>query len=375
MLVKVGLFFTDKIRTANKSVLYITITSKGGYMNASKTHYKVAAVQAAPEFLDLDKGVDKAIRLIKEAADNGASLVAFPEVYLPGYPWWIWLGSPAWGMQFVQRYVENSLDLKSEQFERLCKAAATYRIHVVMGYSERSFGTLYLGQAIIDDNGKVIGTRRKLKPTHAERTVYGEGNGSDLKVFNSQLGRVGALCCAEHVQPLSKFAMYSQHEQLHIASWPSFSVYRGGAYQLSAEANCAATKVYALEGQCFVISACAIVSKDMLNLLIDTPDKGNLLQDGGGFAMIYGPDGAPLCEPLGEYEEGILYADVDLGAISVAKAALDPVGHYSRPDVLRLLFNDQPTPCVEAFNPAPVGTDAPGTDLQGDEPDARLISE
>jgi len=113
----------------------------------------------------------------------------------------------------------------------------------------------------------------------------------------------------------------------------------------------------------------------MLNLLIDTPDKGNLLQDGGGFAMIYGPDGAPLCEPLGEYEEGILYADVDLGAISVAKAALDPVGHYSRPDVLRLLFNDQPTPCVEAFNPAPVGTDAVGTDLQGDEPDARLISE
>lgn len=129
MLVKVGLFLTDKIRSANKSVQYITITSKGGYMNASKTHYKVAAVQAAPEFLDLDKGVDKAIRLIKEAADNGASLVAFPEVYLPGYPWWIWLGSPAWGMQFVQRYVENSLDLKSEQFERLCKAAATYRCH------------------------------------------------------------------------------------------------------------------------------------------------------------------------------------------------------------------------------------------------------
>ncbi|WP_454865923.1 carbon-nitrogen hydrolase family protein [Pseudomonas umsongensis] len=344
-------------------------------MNASKTHYKVAAVQAAPEFLDLDKGIDKAIRLIKEAADNGASLIAFPEVYLPGYPWWIWLGSPAWGMQFVQRYVENSLDLKSEQFERLCKAAATHRIHVVMGYSERSFGTLYIGQAIIDDNGKVLGTRRKLKPTHAERTVYGEGNGSDLRVFNSQLGRVGALCCAEHVQPLSKFAMYSQHEQLHIASWPSFSVYRGGAYQLSAEANCAATQVYALEGQSFVISACAIVSKEMLNVLIDTPDKGNLLQDGGGFAMIYGPDGAPLCEPLGEHEEGILYADVDLGAISVAKAALDPVGHYSRPDVLRLLFNDQPTPCVEAFNPAPVGTDASATDLLGNEPDARLISE
>lgn len=313
------------------------------------TQFKVAAVQAAPEFLDLEKGVAKAIRLIEEASAAGAALIAFPEVWLPGYPWWVWLDSPAWGMQFVRRYFENSLEVGSEHFEKLQAAAAEYRIHVVLGFSERSGGSLYIAQAIIDDCGKLIATRRKLKPTHAERTVYGEGDGSHLAVHDTSLGRMGALCCAEHIQPLSKYAMYSQHEQIHIAAWPSFSVYRGAAFQLSAEANNAASQIYALEGQCYVLAPCATVSKSMLDMLVDTPGKAALLGEGGGFAMIYGPDGAPLCKPLDETEEGLLYADVDLGLIGVAKAAYDPVGHYSRPDVVRLLFNRNPSAHVHDF--------------------------
>jgi len=312
-----------------------------------KTKYKVAVVQAAPEFLDLEKGIVKAIKLIDEAAGAGASLIAFPEVWLPGYPWWIWLDSPAWGMQFVRRYFENALVIGSEQFERICAAAARRKIHVVLGFAERDGGTLYLAQAIIDDAGKVISTRRKLKPTHVERTVYGEGDGSDLAVHDSALGRIGALCCAEHVQPLSKYAMYSQHEQIHVAAWPSFSVYKGAAFQLSAAANNGASQLYAVEGGCFVLAPCATVSKEMLEMLIDNPAKAPLLQEGGGFAMIYGPDGAPLCEPIPETQEGLLYADVDLGMIGVAKAAYDPVGHYSRPDVLRLLFNRKRVQRVE----------------------------
>ncbi|SFB00674.1 aliphatic nitrilase [Collimonas sp. OK607] len=315
----------------------------------AKTKYKVAAVQAAPEFLDLEKGVLKAIKLIEDAAREGASLIAFPEVWLPGYPWWIWLDSPAWGMQFVQRYFENALVVGSEPFERLCAAAARCKIHVVLGFCERDGGTLYLAQAIIDDAGKVIATRRKLKPTHVERAVFGEGDGSDLAVHDSALGRIGALCCAEHIQPLSKYAMYSQHEQIHVAAWPSFSVYRGAAFQLSAAANNAASQVYALEGQCFVLAPCATVSKEMLDMLIDNPAKAPLLLEGGGYAMIYGPDGSPLCEPIPEKEEGLLYADVDLGVIGVAKAAYDPVGHYSRPDVVRLLLNRKPSSCVQGF--------------------------
>ena len=163
------------------------------------------------------------------------------------------------------------------------------------------------------------------------------------------IGNVGSLSCWEHLQPLSKYAMYSQHEQVHIAAWPSFSVYRGAAFQLSAEANNAASQIYALEGQCYVLAPCATVSKEMLDLLIDSPGKKDLLLEGGGFAMIYGPDAKPLCEPLGETVEGLLYADIDLGLIGIAKAAYDPTGHYSRPDVLRLLFNKKPAERVHAF--------------------------
>jgi aliphatic nitrilase len=315
------------------------------------TQYKVAAVQAAPEFLDLHKGVDKAIALIEEAARGGASLVAFPEVWLPGYPWWIWLDSPAWGMQFVGKYFANAMEVGDASYKKLQKAAADNKIHVVMGYVERSGGTLYLAQALIDDSGKTIANRRKLRPTHAERTVFGEGDGSHLAVHDTSLGRMGALCCAEHIQPLSKFAMYSQNEQIHIASWPSFSVYRGAAFQLSAEANLAASQVYALEGGTYVLAPCAIVSKSMIDLLIDSPAKQPLLLEGGGFTMIFGPDGAPLAKPIPETEEGIMYADVDLGVIGVAKAAYDPVGHYSRPDVVRLMFNKREMQRVQAFEP------------------------
>ncbi|MDM0106589.1 carbon-nitrogen hydrolase family protein [Variovorax sp. J22R24] len=319
--------------------------------NPVRNQYKVAAVQAAPEFLNLDNGIDKSIRLIAEAAKAGADLIAFPEVFLPGYPWWIWLDSPAWGMQFVQRHFENALVVGSPQWQRLCDAAAQNNIFVVLGFCERLGGTLYIAQAIIDDQGKVVATRRKLKPTHAERTVYGEGDGSDLAVHDTTLGRMGALSCAEHIQPLSKYAMYSQHEQIHIAAWPSFSVYRGAAFQLSAEANLAASQIYALEGGCFVVAPCATVSKEMMDMLADTPTKRQLLLEGGGFAQIFGPDAKPLCEPLPETAEGLLYADIDLGFIGVAKAAYDPTGHYSRPDVVRLLLNKKPGTRVHAFDP------------------------
>jgi aliphatic nitrilase len=273
-------------------------------MPASK-QFRVAAVQAAPVFLDLEGAISKGISLI-----------------------WIWLDSPAWGMRFVQRYFDNSLVLGGEQAKRLNQAAANNKIYVVMGYSERSGGSLYMGQSIINDKGETIFTRRKLKPTHVERTVFGEGDGSHLCVMDTEIGRVGAMCCWEHLQPLSKYAMYSQDEQIHIASWPSFSLYRGAAYALGPELNNAASQMYAAEGQCFVLAPCATVSKEMIEMLIDDPRKEPLLLEGGGFTMIYGPDGRPLAKPLPENEEGLLYADVDLGMISIAKAAADPAGHY-----------------------------------------------
>lgn len=304
--------------------------------------FRAAAVQAAPVFLDLEATVDKCVDLVAEAAAEGAQLIAFPETFIPGYPWFIWLDSPAWGMQFVQRYHDNSLVYGSPQADRLARAAKEHEIVVALGHSEKYQGSLYMGQWIIGADGETIARRRKLKPTHVERTVFGEGDGSDLAVHDTPLGRMGALCCWEHLQPLSKYAMYAQNEQVHIAAWPSFSVYRGAANALGPEVNTAASQVYAVEGQCFVVAPCATVSDEMVQTLCTDDTKRALLLRGGGFARIYAPDGTLMHEPLPEDEEGIVYADLDLGAISVAKAAADPAGHYSRPDVTRLLLD--PTP-------------------------------
>ena len=300
---------------------------------------RVAAVQAAPVFLDLDGTIDKTIDLMAQAAAQGVQLIAFPETWAPGYPWWIWLDSPAWGMQFVQRYNDNALVVGSAEFDRIKDAARKHGIWVSLGYSEKAAGSLYIAQALIDDHGNTMQTRRKLKPTHVERTVFGEGDGSDLSVVETAIGNIGSLSCWEHLQPLSKYAMYSQNEQIHCGAWPSFSLYRGAAYALGPEVNNAASQVYAAEGQCFVIAPCATVSQAMSDLLCTDAGKQQMLRTGGGYARIYAPDGSPLGKALAEDEEGLVIADIDLGMISLAKAAADPSGHYSRPDVTRLLFD------------------------------------
>jgi len=328
--------------------------------------FKAAAVQAAPVFLDLDASVEKACTLIADAAKQGAELIVFPEVWLPGYPWWIWLGSPAWGMPFFARYHDNSMVLGDMYCEKLCDTARANNIHVIMGYSEKDGGSLYIAQLFIDREGDILGSRRKLKPTHAERTVFGEGDGSGFQVYDLDIGKVGALSCWEHLQPLSKYAMYSLGEQVHAASWPSFSLYRGIAYALGPEVNIAASLMYAVEGQCFVVMAVANIDDRMIEMLVDSDDKAQLIEKGGGFSNIFGPDGRPLVETLPETEEGILIAELDLSMIVFAKSAADPTGHYSRPDVTRLLLNPNPVPRVQMME-TPIGYAAEGHIFEEEE--------
>lgn len=307
---------------------------------------KVACVQAAPVFLNLTATVDKTIALMKQASEQGAELIAFPETWIPGYPWFLWLDSPAANFPFVFQYHQNSMMLDSEHAKKIAQAAKDFNIYVVLGFSEKDQGSLYISQWIIDNTGKTVGNRRKLKATHIERTLFGESDGSSIKTYNTPIGRIGALCCWEHLQPLTRYAMYSQHEQIHIAAWPSFSLYKQQTAALSAEVNNAASRLYAAEGQCFVLAPCAIVSQEMVDLLCTDETKKQLLTVGGGYARIYGPDGGDLVEPLPENEEGLLFASLDLSMIAMAKVAADPVGHYSRPDVFTLLFNPNPAPKV-----------------------------
>jgi nitrilase len=148
--------------------------------------------------------------------------------------------------------------------------------------------------------------------------------------------------------------MYSLGEEIHVASWPSFSVYRGAAQALGPEVNTAASMIYAVEGQTFVVAPCSVVGAAAQELFCDDDVKRQLLQTGGGFARIYGPGGSPLAAPLPEGEEGILFADLDPALLAIAKSAADPVGHYSRPDVFRLLVNRNPTPKVVETPPPAV---------------------
>nr|AAR97417.1 nitrilase [uncultured organism] len=319
-------------------------------MGITHPKFKAAAVQAAPGFLDSEATVDKTIRLMQEAADHGASLIVFPEAWLPGYPWWIWLGPPAWGMQFVQRYFDNSPSVGDDLFRRIERAAAKAKIEVVLGLSERAAGSLYLAQAFISSTGETRAVRRKLRPTHVERTVFGEGDGSDFKVFDTPLGRVGGLLCWEHLQPLSRYAMFSMNEQVHAAAWPTFSLYTDFAHALGHELNLAASATYAAEGQCYVIAACGVVTQEMLDLM-KAPCPPEYLRVGGGYAMIFAPDGRRIAAALPPEQEGLIYADIDLSMISLAKAAADPTGHYSRPDVVRLMLNTEPMQRVEKLQP------------------------
>jgi nitrilase len=319
----------------------------------TKQNVKVAAVQAAPVFMDIKGTVAKTVNLIEEAAEKGCDLVVFPETWLPGYPWYIWLNNTMTNMKYFGQYNENSLVVGSDEFNTIAQAAKDNNVYVSAGASERDHGSLYIAQFLFGRDGSLLSGRRKLKPTHQERTVFGDGDGSGLCVSETDIGRIGQLACWEHLQPLTKYAMYSMHEQIHCAAWPSFSC-MPQAYALGSELNNAASQMYAAEGQCFVISGCGMVSDEMMDILVENDEHKELISAGGGHAVIYGPDGRPLADKIPHDQEGLLIADLDMNDITIAKVFADPVGHYSRPDVTRLLLNRAPQPCTEDYAPEEV---------------------
>ncbi|WP_159942822.1 MULTISPECIES: carbon-nitrogen hydrolase family protein [unclassified Nocardiopsis] len=311
----------------------------------SRTH-RVAAVQAEPVWLDVDATVDKTIALIGQAAAHGVSLVAFPETWIPGYPLFLWLGSVAGQMPFIARYHANSMTVDGVHLTAIREAARRHGVSVSLGYSEKDHGTLYMAQSVIGPDGDVLLHRRKLKPTHVERALFGEGDGSDLRVVDGPQGRIGALNCWEHLQPLSKYAMYAQYEELHIAAWPALGLYKGLSHALGPEANMAVTQTYALEGGCFVVASTQLLTERAVEVFAANDEQRALLTPGSGCSRVYGPDGSMLSAPLDEHAEGLALADIDPALIDLAKNAADPAGHYARPDATRLLWDHRPRTAV-----------------------------
>src|SRR4029453_2382769 len=280
----------------------------------------VAAVQAAPVFLDRDATVEKAVSLIEEAANEGAKLVAFPETWIPGYPSWIYHAAkwddPGSKRAFAQ-LLANSVQGPSPSTDALCVAAREAGVHVVVGIHERdsdfSTGTIYNSLVFISPQGEILGTHRKLVPTHAERIVWGRGDGSTLHVFETPLGRLGGLICWEHWMPLTRFAMHAKGEQIHVAAWPDAD-----------EVHHLASRHYAFEGRCYVVcvgsyTTAADLPEDFeLADAMGVADDDVVLTGGSG---IVGPDGRWLAGPV-DGREGIVYAELDMARIGEEQQAL-----------------------------------------------------
>ncbi|KAJ1326898.1 nitrilase [Microdochium nivale] len=302
---------------------------------------RVAVTQAEPAWLDLQAGVTKTCDLIREAAANKAQLVAFPECWIPGYPCWIW--ARLIDIDLNVRYIKNSLKLASPEMSTIQDCARANSISVALSFAENDNNSLYIAQVLIGPDGEIKVHRRKMKPTHMERTVFGDASGHCLRsVAELPFGRVGQLACWEHIQPLLKYNTIAQREDIHVAAWPANMPYRGapGLWSMSAEGCQSLSRTYAVEASAFVLHATALISAKGVETM-GTSGGAHMSAPGGGSSAIYGPDGRSLTEPADETVETILYADLDLDEIIKAKMFADCTGHYSRPDLLWLNTDKQ----------------------------------
>jgi nitrilase len=297
----------------------------------------VAVVQAASVPLDTDACVDKAIRLIGEAAATGAKVIVFPEAFITGYPKGLTYGTvvgarDAAGREEFRLYIDAAIAVPGPHTERLGKAAAKHGAYVVIGVIERELGTCYCTVLFFGPDGRLLGKHRKLMPTAMERIIWGFGDGSTLTVIDSPYGRIGSVICWENYMPMMRMAMYSKNVALYCAPTAD-----------DRDTWISSMQHVALEGRCFVLTACQFLRKQDFPKTVrvqlgDSPDS--VLMRGG--SAIINPLGRVLAGP--HYEgERILTASLDLDEIERGKFDFDVAGHYSRPDVFQLIVNEAAT--------------------------------
>lgn len=297
--------------------------------------YVAAVVQAAPVFLSASATTEKGCRLVHEAGKNGAKLVVFPEAWIPTFPHWpraLPKGERDLSREAWVRLYQESVEIPGPETRVLGEAAREAGCHVVIGVNERSRepgATLYNTLIFLSDQGDVLGKRRKLLPTYEERCCWGAGDASDLVVLETALGNLSGLICGEHYHPLLRHALALKGEQVHIAVWPKGAQLDHAADLLS--------RSHALESQVYVLMACGLLSPDQVP--DDFPLKGRTLWNVNGGSGIIGPDGEYLVGPVYD-EETILYAEIDPVKILKEKWKIDTVGHYSRNDVVQLVFRE-----------------------------------
>ena len=303
------------------------------------SQFKLAANQAAPIYFDQAASAKKACSFIQKAGEQGAVLVAFGECWLPGYPFFVW-GEYAANNAMAPEYLANAVEIPSATTEQLCKAARRANIDVVIGVAERdarSRGTVYCTLLFIGSDGEILGRHRKLKPTHRERTAWGEGDGSSLVIYERPYGRISGLCCWEHNMVLPGYLLMDQGTQIHIAAWPGMSESR----------HLFLSQAFASQAAAYVIDVGGLLTPEHLTSAVrkvidENPGEvAEIVSEGyTGESCIIDPQGRVIAGPL-EGEE-ILIADCYEERILLAKAECDVAGHYSRPDVFQLRVNRAP---------------------------------
>lgn len=306
--------------------------------------FKAAAVQSAPVFLQTDATVDKVYRLIEEAADHGARLVAFPEVFVAGYPYWSWIMNPVEGSLWFEKLVRSAIEVPGPEIAKIAQAAARHRINVVVGVNERNrhgIGTLYNTVVTIADDGRILGRHRKLVPTWAEKLTWAPGDASALRVHDTSVGPLGALACGENTNTLARFALLAQGELVHVASYISLPV-APADYDM-AEAIKVRAAAHCFEGKVFTVVSCSTISEEIIEAMAAShPSAREMLsRKNSAFSAIIGPDGRVIGEPLID-EEGIVYADIDLSRCIQPRQMHDITGHYNRFDIFDLRVNRRP---------------------------------
>lgn len=269
-----------------------------------KNTVRVAAVQAEPKWLRLADGVAQVIDLIGAAAGAGARLIAFPETFLPGYPWWCWVDSNQWNVEYSTRARENSMTRDGAEINAIADAARAHGIHVVLGFGERQDRRIYMAQAVIDDFGQIVSVRRKAGLNSVERKVFASGTPNLPAVHHTPIGKYGALSGQENQRPLLTRALRAGEEQLHIAAWPGSP----DGDVTGPESSATVSRMYALEAGAFVLAPCAVVGEAAWD------GRAALAGRRTGQAHIYAADGEEVVAPLEEGVDGILCADLELGA-------------------------------------------------------------